>query len=177
MTKTLHPLEKTYLDFNLKLRHALSNPIPERFYFREGSLGERRFQLSEYEYVKEIYGKELSGPAPKVGDIPPERPVTEFERDHWVKKDEQRGEKSLERCPESEIFCLVQDKSGRWDLPIVTLNQDETLSGSIDRWITGTEGWFDGKTMDTWLVTRKPVGLVKKGDDRVGRLFVFHCRD
>lgn len=89
-------------------------------------------------------------------------------RDHWEQVDAERGERSLERKPEEEVFCLVQTKEGnQWTFPEIVLGQGETLDGAIESRITGTNGWFDGKTMDTWLVTKKPIGMIKKGKERV----------
>lgn len=169
LTKTLHPVEETYYAHNLNIRHALSNPISEEFYFKEGSLPHRRWRRSEWEYLKKTYGEDIAGPEPDKGaDIPPERPVEEFARDHWVKEDAKRGEKSLERYPEEEVFCLVQRKDGgAWGFPEVGLEKGETLHGVVESKITGEKGWFGGKTMDTWLVTKKPVEHSKEGEERV----------
>ncbi len=91
-----------------------------------------------------------------------------MDRNHWVEEDKERGERSLERKPEEEVFCLVQSKKeGQWSLPTVELQSGEGLDEALENRITGKEGWFDGKSMNTWLVTKKPIGLVKKGDQRV----------
>ena len=164
LTRTLTPLESTYYDHTLKLRHALSNPINQEFYFRPGSLPHRRYQHSEWQYEKAVYGPVLAGKEPEVGDIPPERPVEEISRDHWEKLDSERGEKSLERFPEEEVFCLVSD-GAKWEFPSVEVKEGEALHEAVER-ITGTEGLMDGNTMDTWLVTRKPIGFTKEGDNR-----------
>ncbi|KAK1927709.1 hypothetical protein DB88DRAFT_478955 [Papiliotrema laurentii] len=167
LTRPQHPLEEAYHTHNRNLRHALSNPLPEHFYFREGSLPHRRYQHAEWQYLKETYGPVIAGPEPSVGEIPPEREHEEMPRDHWEQVDAERGERSLERKPEEEVFCLVQTKEGnQWTFPEIVLGQGETLDGAIESRITGTNGWFDGKTMDTWLVTKKPIGMIKKGKER-----------
>lgn len=142
--------------------------MPENFYFRPGSLPHRRWQEQEWQYVKDTYGDVIAGEKPKVGDIEPERPIQEVARDKWAKEDEGRGERSLERRPEDEVFCVVQSKDGGWSFPEVELKEGEALHEATER-ITGLEGWFAGRTMDTWLVTKKPIGLVQKGQDRVSR--------
>lgn len=168
LTPTPQPFEKAYYERNFKIRHALSNPVSTDFYFKTGSLAMRRFLGSEHELERKFYGDKLAGPKPKIGDVPPEPAHESTPRDHWVKADEARGEKSLERCPEEELFCLVQTK-GKWTFPSTDMKIGEALDAAVTR-ITGLQGSLDGKTMDTWLVTRKPVGLVRDGDKRVSPL-------
>lgn len=170
LTPSLHPFEKAYYERNFKIRHALSNPVPKDFYFKTGSLSLRRFQGSEHEMETQWYGEKLAGPAPKIGDVPPEPAHDDVPRDHWAKQDEARGEKSLERRPEEEVYLLVQSK-GKWGFPGQDMQQGEALDEAISR-ITGTEGSLDGKTMDTWLVTRKPIGVIRDGDKRVSLLLM-----
>lgn len=168
LQKTPHPLEKAYHDHSFKLRHALSNPVPEDFYFRPGSLPERRFQQAQHDFVVATYGARIAGKAPAVGDIPPERPLDEVDRLKWVKEDEARGEQSLERLPEQELFCLTQDKnSGKWGLPTVLASGKAPLHEVIESELTGVGGAFDGTGMDTWLVTKKPIGYINENGQRV----------
>jgi hypothetical protein len=101
-----------------------------------------------------------------VGDVPGEAPVEEVARDHWVKEDSERGEKSLERWPEEEVYCLVKDGK-RWSFPSTTVERGEGLDEAVKRGLVGVEGKLGGQGMDSWLVTRKPVGLLKDGEARV----------
>ena len=131
-------------------------------FFSQGSLAHRRYQKAAYEREEEIFGPALAGKEPAVGDIPPERPVEVLDRDHWVTADAKRGEGSLERCPDQEVFCMVQEKQGKkWSFPSAEVVQNERLHAVVER-LTGVNGVLDGKTMDTWLVTKKPVGHVNQ---------------
>jgi large subunit ribosomal protein L46 len=94
--------------------------------------------------------------------------VTPFARDHWEQEDSKRGEKSLERQPELELYCLVQGKDGKWEVPKVQLEQGESLDDAVGR-IRGVGGWMEGQSMDTWLVTRKPIGSLKSDKEIVCR--------
>lgn len=86
----------------------------------------------------------------------------------WVKEDEARGEQSLERLPEQELFCLTQDKnSGKWGLPTVLASGKAPLHEVIESELTGVGGAFDGTGMDTWLVTKKPIGYINENGQRV----------
>lgn len=145
----------------------MSNPVPTDFYFKPGSLAMRRFLESEHEVERKFYGDKLAGPKPKVGEVPPEPAHEPTPRDHWAKADEGRGVKSLERLPEQELYCLVQTQ-GKWSFPTTDMEIGEALDDAVTR-ITGTEGSLDGKAMDTWLVTRKPIGLIRDGDKRVSQ--------
>ncbi|GFZ43199.1 hypothetical protein JCM24511_00918 [Saitozyma sp. JCM 24511] len=165
LTPSAHPLEAAYYAHSASVRSALSNPAPTQFYFKPGSLPLRRFQRSQHQHELETFGPRLAGSAPDVGDVPGEAPVDEVARDHWVKEDSERGEKSLERWPEEEVYCLVKDGK-RWSFPSTTVEKGEGLDEAVKRGLVGVEGKLGGQGMDSWLVTRKPVGLLKDGEAR-----------
>jgi len=143
----------------------MSNPVSEGFYFREGSLPLRRYLLRTHDFETTNFGPELAGKAPEVGDIPPEPVQSGLSRDHWEKQDGARGERSLERWPEEEVYCLKQE-NGRWVFPQTVVNLGESLDQALERDLTGLEGPFGGKVLDSWLVTKKPIGVYKDGDRR-----------
>ena len=171
LTRSLHPLEATYHAHSLHLRHALSNPPPTEFYFRPDSLPFRRFILAEHAFTSSTYGEELAGPKPDVGDLPGELEIEEVARDRWEREDTGRGEKSLERWAEEEVFCMVKRKDGnggeKWEFPGVTIGVGEGLHEAVERGLVGVDGGLGGRGMDTWLVARKPVGVLRNGDARV----------
>ena len=176
LTPTPTPFESAYYSHSRSVAHALSSPLPLDFYFKTGSLPLRRHLVAEHAFVSETYGKKLSGKAPDVGDIPPETEYEIIERDRWEKADAKRGEKSLERKPEEEVYCLVlkgKDKEGKWTFPDVKVGKLEALDEAVTRGITGVEGSLGGKGMDSWLVTRKPVGMVKDGESRVRAFLIY----
>jgi large subunit ribosomal protein L46 len=150
------------------VQHALSNPPSQTnpFYFKAGSLPLRRFQQSQSEFLQQTYGKELAGPTPDIGDVPRENPVEALSRDHWEKEDSKRGEKSLERFPEEEVYCVVKGSDGKWEVPKVKVEAGESLDEAVGR-IRGTGGMMEGQTMDSWLVTRKPIGSLKSDKEIV----------
>jgi hypothetical protein len=104
-----------------------------------------------------------------VGDLPAELEVEVMERDHWVKADLERGERSLERMPEEELYCLVQ-REGRWEFPRTDVKKGEALDEAVKRGLVGVEGEMGGRGMNSWVVTKKPVGVVREGEDRVSYL-------
>lgn len=144
----------------------MSNPVPTDFYFKPGSLALRRFQLSEHETEREYYGEQVAGKTPDVGEIQEEPELVPMARDHWVKADAERGDRSLERAPDEEIYCLVQAK-GKWTFPSTSVKAGQGLDEAVSERLVGAEGALGGRTMDTWLVTRKPIGVVRDGEKRV----------
>lgn len=144
----------------------MSNPCPTQFYFKPGSVAYRRFQESEHATERAYYGEEIAGAAPEVGEVPYEAEHAETARDHWAKADEARGDRSLERAPEVELFCLVES-NGKWTFPSTAVKTGEGLDEAVSARLTGVEGGLGGSTMDTWLVTPKPVGVIRDGNQRV----------
>ncbi|KAL7422862.1 hypothetical protein Q5752_002159 [Cryptotrichosporon argae] len=162
LTPTPSALEAAYYAHSSRVRAALSNPPPLSFYFKPGSLPLRRFQLLEHARDVGAFGRALAGAAPDVGDVQAEAEHAEVARGHWEAADAARGDASLERRPEHEVFCLVR-RDGRWAFPATNVRDGEALDEAVRRRITGhEEGELNGDRLDTWLVTRKPVGVLKQ---------------
>lgn len=89
-----------------------------------------------------------------------------LDRDHWVKEDGERGEKSLERMPEEEVYCLVEN-GGKWEFPSADVKKGEALDEAVKRGLVGVDGEMGGNGMNSWVVTRKPVGVIRDGEARV----------
>jgi large subunit ribosomal protein L46 len=172
LLRTPDALVSAYHAHSISLRHALSNPTPTDFYFRPDSLPLRRFLISQHSFDTSTYGPDLAGPLPDVGDLPAELGVDEVPRDKWEKEDGGRGEKGLERMAEEEVFCLVRRKDGRWEFPGVEVVAGEGLHEAVERGLVGVDGGLGGRGMDTWLVARKPMGMVRDGDARVSHFSV-----
>ncbi|KAL1407484.1 hypothetical protein Q8F55_006917 [Vanrija albida] len=165
LTPTPHPMAKAYWDRTAKLRHAFSNPTNTSFYFKQGSLPQRRFLESQYETEVAYYGAEIAGQKPDVGEVQAEPELAVLDRDHWAKADAERGDRSLERAPEDEVYLVVESK-GKWTFPSTPLQTGESLDEAVTSRIVGVEGSLGGSTLDTWLVTKKPVGVVRDGEAR-----------
>lgn len=140
------------------------------FYFRGGSITGRRYQLRQHEYETQTFGAKIAGPAPNVGEITQEDEVVLTPRDKWEKEDAARGEKSLERRPEDEVYIMVKDK-GKWVFPTSASEGKELLHVTVSKDWTGEGGKMDGTKMDSWMVTRKPIGFTTDGETRVSCKF------
>lgn len=169
LTRAPTELESAYYEHSRAIRSALANPVPTQFYFKPGSLPMRRFQLSNHASELATFGPKLAGKAPSLGDVPAEAEVQEVPRDQWAKDDAaKRKEKSLERYPEVEVYCLVKQK-GKWTFPRVPIefHRGEGLDETVRRGVLGVEGSLGGRGMDSWVVSRKPVGMTQEGEERV----------
>lgn len=131
LTPTPTPFERAYYAYSSRLRMALSNPVALDFYFKKGSLTERRFQRAQWERERAVFGERLAGKKVDVGDIPAEEVVQLNERDE---ADEptgaaQDGDKTrIERVGAGDLYLLVKDKaSGQWGLPVGGLQGKEAL--------------------------------------------------
>jgi large subunit ribosomal protein L46 len=146
LTPTQSPFKEAYYKYNTDLRLALSNPAPVDFYFKKGSLTERRFLRAQWQREKATFGDKLAGKQPDVGEIPSEEAVKlnlrEQEEDVSGPSEEQA--KKLERKGESNLYMLVKDKkSGKWDLPTGSLADGEALHEVSSSRISGKQNFID----------------------------------
>ncbi|KAG7571122.1 hypothetical protein FFLO_00947 [Filobasidium floriforme] len=171
LTPTPSAFDQAYHQYSSSLRLALSNPIPTEFYFKKGSLTERRFSRAQWQREKAVFGEKLAGKQPDVGELPAEDEVKlnvrESEED--VSDVSSESAKKLERKGDGNLYLLVKNKeSGKWSLPAGGLQGGEALHEAASR----TVATQVGQEMDLWLVTRKPVGLIEEGS---GQTFIFKC--
>jgi large subunit ribosomal protein L46 len=131
--------------------------VPTSFYFKPGSLPLRRFQRANHLAETAAFGPRLAGKAPEVGDLPLEPAAEAVPRDSWARAD-QRGESSLERHPESELYCLIKE-GDRWTFPSTAVAKGEGLDEAVKRSLLSKEGL--GENMDSWIVARNPIGAVQ----------------
>ncbi|KAJ9108724.1 hypothetical protein QFC21_000044 [Naganishia friedmannii] len=186
LTPSLTPFESTYYAYTSRLRMALSNPAPLDFFYKKGSLAERRFLRAQYERERAVFGERLAGRKVDVGDIPEEAGVKLVRRevgdepaafDGSAEQQQQQQKEveggadkmSVERVRAGDVYLLVKEKAtGRWGLPVGPLNEKEALHEAAARNLS--EGL--GQGMDTWLVTRKPVGMIE-GKTPEEHTFIF----
>lgn len=166
LTPTPTPFEQSYYAYTSRLRLALSNPPPLDFYYKKGSLTERRFMRSQWTRERDAFGERLAGKKVDVGDIPAEEDValnTRTEGDVSA-AGEGEGRTKVERAGAGHVYLFVKDKqTGSWGLPTGGLEGKEALHEAAVRSVT--DGL--GKGMDTWLVTRKPIGLIEQSGENV----------
>jgi large subunit ribosomal protein L46 len=133
LTPTPTPFESAYYAYNTRLRMALSNPVPLDFYYKKGSLTERRFQRAQWAREREVFGERLAGKKVDVGDIPAEEVVqletrTEGDEPGGQGQGGEGDRTKVERVGAGDVYLLVKDKkSGAWGLPVGGLQGKEAL--------------------------------------------------
>ncbi|KAJ9104796.1 hypothetical protein QFC19_003937 [Naganishia cerealis] len=150
LTPTPTPFEQSYYAYQSRLRMALSNPPPLDFYFKKGSLTERRFLRAQWAREREVFGERLAGKKVDVGDIPAEEEVklaqrTAEDEPRRLGGEGERGQEAdrtrVERVGAGDVYLVVKNKStGKWGLPVGGLkNTKEALHEVSTRgcfWLT-----------------------------------------
>lgn len=156
LTPSPTPFESAYYQYSSSIGFALSNPPPTEFYFKKGSLTERRFTRAQWEREAAAFGNRLAGKQPDVGDIPGEEVLSLNHREQEV---EQGGDNTrLERRGDRSLYLVVKAKGEeKWSLPSGPLENAENLHEAASRNLRETLGL----DMDIWLVTRQPIALLK----------------
>lgn len=80
LTPAPTPFEQSYYTYASSIQQALSNPAPTEFYFKKGSLNERRFQKIQWEREREVFGERIAGKKVDVGELPVEEELKLNER-------------------------------------------------------------------------------------------------
>ncbi|PCH38706.1 60S ribosomal protein L17 [Wolfiporia cocos MD-104 SS10] len=173
LTRTPTNFERTYYAYQARIQRALFNPFPEDFYFKQGSILEGKFAEEEREREQLAFGgpgagkgKELNGDsAAATAPSTTEEVVTSAEskgeeplpRIHEA--DIKNDVRSLDRQGERNLYLLLhrKDHTGKnvWSFPQGGLKDGELLHEAAERDLY-TEC---GSSMDTWVVSRNPIGL------------------
>ena len=143
LTRTPTLFEKAYYVYQSRIRRALFNPFPTEFYFKTGSLLEKKFAREEKIREREAFGGpwtvKREGPeseveagtsaadqAESMGEEPMEPPAP---REH--ESDRKGDVKSLDRKGERNLYLLVRgkDHTGKevWRFPQGGLQEGEYL--------------------------------------------------
>ncbi|KAI0798081.1 39S mitochondrial ribosomal protein L46-domain-containing protein [Abortiporus biennis] len=172
ITRTPTPFERAYYAYQSRIKRALHTPFPVEFYFKQGSLLEGKFNKEEEEREREAFGslrpssskvqaeeKNESSPAQQQSpdilgeeeDVQPMPRVSEADKTGDVK--------SLERKMERNLYLLLlgKDASGKqvWRFPQGPVETGELLHEAASRDLEAE----CGSGMDTWIVSRQPVGV------------------
>ncbi|KAF9070397.1 39S mitochondrial ribosomal protein L46-domain-containing protein [Rhodocollybia butyracea] len=168
LTPTPTPFERAYYSYQARLRRALSNPFPYDFYFKQGSILETRFTLEERRRERISFGRQFG----IADDLDAEKAAAnkaaaeqlaeqEGERDELMPRvhpsDEARDYKSLDRKGRRNLYLLLEAKEGVWRFPQGDVKKGELLHQSAQRDLLAE----CGERMDTWIVSRNPVGHYK----------------
>ncbi|KAJ7445795.1 39S mitochondrial ribosomal protein L46-domain-containing protein, partial [Mycena galericulata] len=162
--------ERAFYAYQQRIRRALHNPFPSEFYFKQGSLLEARFNAEERFRERVAWGPTYA----KEEDMSPERKAAEQAAIDQMALQERSDDKlmprvhpsdtardyqSLDRKGRRNIYLLVRGKGSKapWEFPRGLADQGELLHQAAQRDFLAK----CGNHMDTWIVTRKPIGMYK----------------
>ncbi|KAI0781208.1 39S mitochondrial ribosomal protein L46-domain-containing protein [Trametes elegans] len=176
LTRTPTLFERAYYSYQSRVSRALFNPFPTDFYFKTGSLLEKKFAKEEQIREREAFGgqwtirrRKQSKPlgvdedgilvasadqAENMGEEPVEPPAPR------VHEADKKGDvKSLDRMGERNLYLLVRgkDHAGKvvWRFPQGGLQKNEFLHQAALRDLEAE----CGVNLDTWIVGKKPIAV------------------
>jgi large subunit ribosomal protein L46 len=165
LTRTPTSFERAYYAYQARIQRALHNPFPYEFYFKPGSLLESKFNLEERKRDRKAFGPGFGADHPLApGFGVSAQDLKKFGRDEDETpaprvhaSDENDDQKSLDRKGQRNLYLLVKQKTDAvWRFPESEVTTSgELLHESATRDLRG----LCGEAMDTWIVSRKPIGL------------------
>ncbi|KAI8981114.1 39S mitochondrial ribosomal protein L46-domain-containing protein [Pilobolus umbonatus] len=174
------PFEKAYFDYREKLERDESTTLPSEFYFKKGSVAERRWKheeaarqaamvdpsvsLSEaVESSQSIWEKENEGIV-AAAKIEKKSRTTEADIKHDMK--------SLDRSLQNTLYLVVKESDkDQWHFPQGPVDTAEYLHEAAERTLRDR----CGVDMDTWFVGRQPIGFYKDMN-AVSKVFFMKAR-
>lgn len=177
LTRTPTPFERAYYAYQRRIERALHNPIPTEFYFKPGSLLEGIFNREENAREREAWCRpglraKKTDSENESGLLPGEEPPPQL-MPRISEADRTGDVKSLNRKGERNLYLLVQakDEAGKdvWRFPQTVVDKEELLHEAVNRELRSPFGLG----MDTWVVSRKPVGLYRPPVEPQPYLFFY----
>lgn len=129
LTPTPTSFESAYHSYQARIHRTLSTPFPSEFYFKKGTLLERRFLAEERVRERAAFGDGFDGEegAERLEDVPREEDdVHPLPREH--ESDRTGDVKDLNRQGERNLYLLVQSKEDKsWRFPFWTAGLEQAL--------------------------------------------------
>ncbi|KAI9485840.1 MAG: 39S mitochondrial ribosomal protein L46-domain-containing protein [Benjaminiella poitrasii] len=167
------PFEKAYFDYREKLERQESTSTPTEFYFKKGSVAERRWKNEE-----EARRKAMDDPSTSLTEAL-EQSQANWEKenenlastnkaellDRVTKADRENDTKSLDRALQRTLYLVVKnsnDPANPWQFPEGPVDASEYLHEAAERTLKEQ----CGADMDTWFVGRQPIGIYKQSSTR-----------
>ncbi|KAF4578604.1 54S ribosomal protein L17 mitochondrial [Pleurotus pulmonarius] len=170
LTRTPTPFERAYYAYQARIRRALHNPFPYEFYFKQGSLLETRFNIEEAERERLAFGKDFTGEVVTsekeeankraVAQLSQQEGEGEVIMPRTHESDIKKDFKSLDRKGARNLYLLLRvnhDGKQVWRFPQGGVEKGELLHQAAQRDLFAE----CGPHMDTWIVSRNPVGVSK----------------
>ncbi|KAI8346901.1 39S mitochondrial ribosomal protein L46-domain-containing protein [Choanephora cucurbitarum] len=172
ITRDATPFEKAYFDYREKFERQEATATPTEFYFKKGSVAERRWKNEE-----EARQKAMTNTAENLTDSVKESQATwEKENESLVatnkveklsretEADRKNDTKSLDRSLQKTLYLVVKknDEANPWQFPQGPVDSSEYLHEAAER----TLKQECGVDMDTWFVGRQPIGVFKQASTK-----------
>ncbi|KAK0228217.1 39S mitochondrial ribosomal protein L46-domain-containing protein [Armillaria fumosa] len=168
ITRSPSTFERAYYSYQARLRRALHNPFPYDFYFKEGSILETRFNVEERKRERHAFGPlfgidddvdQEKAKAARAAAAQLAEQEGEFEEmvPRLHPSDVSQDTKSLDRKGKRNIYLLLKTLQDVWRFPQGGIEKNELLHQAAQRDLY-TEC---GQHMDSWIVSRNPVGVYK----------------
>ncbi|KAG6879042.1 hypothetical protein C0992_005667 [Termitomyces sp. T32_za158] len=173
LTRTPSLFERAYYSYQARIRRALHSPFPIDFYFKQGSLLETKFNLEEKKRERRAFGGRFKTEEEYVSQekaatdkaAADQLALQEGEDNKLMPRvheaDTSRDYKSLDRKGKRNIYLLLQtlsDGKEIWRFPQGGVEKGELLHQAAQRDLYAE----CGEQMDTWIVSRNPVGVYKE---------------
>ncbi|KAG2223081.1 hypothetical protein INT45_008929 [Circinella minor] len=169
ITRDSTSFEKAYFDYKEKIERQNATTFPTEFYFKKGSLAERRWKeeeaarrdamsnsqtsLTEAAAKTQAQLEQNDTAAASMNKVEKASRLTEAD----IKKDV----KSLDRALQRTLYLVVhkpEDTQHPWQFPQGQIDSAEYLHEAAERQLEDD----CGKDMDVWFVGRQPVSFYKK---------------
>ncbi|KAI9316382.1 39S mitochondrial ribosomal protein L46-domain-containing protein [Dichotomocladium elegans] len=166
ITRDSTPFERAYFDYREKLERQHAQSFPTEFYFKKGSLAERRWK--EEEAARQAAMSTESSLTAAATDVKHELEDVGLNKiaktSRITKADEEKNIKSLDRALQRTLYLVVHkpDASPAWQFPQGQIDSSEYLHEAAERQLKED----CGSDMDVWFVGRQPVSHFKEAASR-----------
>ncbi|KAI8340811.1 39S mitochondrial ribosomal protein L46-domain-containing protein [Chlamydoabsidia padenii] len=155
ITRDATPFEQAYFDYKEKLERQDAAVFPQDFYFKKGSVAERRWK--EDVQARDTAMKDSSVSLSKVvehqDNTTTQARITQADKDSDIKK--------LDRALQRHLYLIVKQHN-QWQFPQSDLQANEYLHEAAERQLEEA----CGKDMDVWFVGRQPISHFKQSPSR-----------
>ncbi|GBC04495.1 hypothetical protein RclHR1_00570051 [Rhizophagus clarus] len=172
--RDLHPFEREYYLYQQKLEQIHSQPFPQDFYFKKGSIAEKRWNKKKEQDRKNTLSifsnfnnnsdtnKNEEGEEDINDEIKSFGNVEEEEikiASRITQDDLNKNLKSLNRALQRTLYLIVKKPRDEhaWQFPQGGVNNKESLVRAAARELEEE----CGNKMDVWFVGRRPIGYYK----------------
>ncbi|KAG0746020.1 hypothetical protein G6F57_007890 [Rhizopus arrhizus] len=182
ITRDATPFEKAYFDYREKLERQEATTTPTDFYFKKGSVAERRWKHEEQARQNAMKDPSTSlSEALQASQVSWEKEnegltvSTKLEKlERVTEADDKNNKKSLDRALQQTLYLVVKPSGdSSWQFPQGPIDTTEYLHEAAERTLSEQ----CGVDMDTWFVGRQPIGFYKENSQQPGlKVFFMKAR-